>query len=148
MSSIEVASIHTPSRLTGVQLDTVPDFQAHRATSVRRGSSRGDGARGRLGNADSLDEVPGPVVSPPKDGCGRSSPFSAEQPPSLDACGRRRERRSSICWNENASLLSQLSLQPSQGETSSGWRGRPLVSGPSFTSVMWKTSLTHRCLQL
>lgn len=59
--------MHAPSSLTGVQLDTVPDFKVHRAVNVRHGSGTADDARDSLGNADSLDEVPGPVLCPPKD---------------------------------------------------------------------------------
>ena len=66
MSSIEVASVHTPTSLTGVQFDTVPDFQARRAVSVRHGSGRSNNARGSLGDAEALDEMPDPAVSPPK----------------------------------------------------------------------------------
>ena len=36
--------------------------------SARRGAGRSDDARRGLGIADPLDEVPSPVVSPPKDG--------------------------------------------------------------------------------
>ena len=82
MSSIEVASVHTPSSLTGVQFDTVPDFQAHRAVSVCHGSGRSDDARGSLGDADSLDEMPDPAVSPPK------KQIRTEQSPSLQAASQ------------------------------------------------------------
>ena len=82
MSSIEAASAHTPSSLTGVQFDTVPDFQAHRAVSVHHGSGRRDDARGSLGDADALDEMPDPAVSPPK------KQIRTEQSPSLQAASQ------------------------------------------------------------
>ena len=82
MSSIEAASVHTPSSLTGVQFDTVPEFQAHRAVSVHHGSGRRDDARGSLGDADALDEMPDPAVSPPK------KQIRTEQSPSLQAASQ------------------------------------------------------------
>lgn len=85
MSSIAVASVHSPSSLTGVQLDTVPDFKVHGAANVRLG--RGDEARGGLGNADSLDEVPGPVLSPPKDRQGQRSPLLCKAASQPEGCG-------------------------------------------------------------
>lgn len=94
MSFIGVASIHALSSLTRVQLDTVPDFKVHRAGNVCHGSGRADDARGGLGNADSLDEVPGPVLSPPKDRRDREVPCSAKPPPSLEGCGVGGEGRS------------------------------------------------------
>lgn len=65
----------------------MPDFKVHRAGHVCQGSGRADDARGGLGNGDSLDEVPGPVSSPPKDSRDREVACSAKPPPSLEGYG-------------------------------------------------------------
>lgn len=59
------------AQLERVQLDTVLIFKVHRAVHVHCGSGRSCNARGSLGNVGSLDEEPGPVLSPPKDGGGQ-----------------------------------------------------------------------------
>lgn len=87
------------------------DFKVHGAVTVRRGSGRGGDARGGLGNADSLNKVPGPVLSPPEDRGGQGSPLlgkAASQPGRLgegrEEGGRREGEGDLPCWPNSLCL--------------------------------------------